>query len=199
MAAYPAKKDLGIPKSLLSSNPRSRQDWLGKALHLHLRLHGSCIRSMATGSRFTGRRKTGNSIGHRSATPPLRTGSFIVFGNISSQYMITFTESCWNVNLQWQTRHGSRYWMRKGGGPKHNLSCGFFTVVRMCAQHSSCMAIPQPGAAEGYSGYLKTDEYQGYNTLTGSNAVPVGYISGGTLLMLFLKGKRMTTARLQWV
>lgn len=59
------------------------------------------------------------------------------------------------------------------------------------------MAIPQPGAAEGYSGYLKTDEYQGYNTLTGSNAVPVGYISGGTLLMLFLKGKHMTTARLQ--
>ena len=59
--------------------------------------------------------------------------------------------------------------MRKGVKPSPSHLCGCFEVVRMGTRHSSCMVIPRPGAAflEGYSGYLETDGYQGYNSLPG--------------------------------
>ena len=67
---------------------------VGKVLPQHPLLHGLCIRSMPTGFHFTGRRKTGNSMGLRSAELHLPTGSSTVHRTISSQCMITFTVSC---------------------------------------------------------------------------------------------------------
>ena len=60
----------------------------------HPLLHGPCIRSMPMGFPFTGRRKTGNSMGPRSAAPLLPTGSSTVHRTISSHCMITSTVSC---------------------------------------------------------------------------------------------------------
>ena len=67
---------------------------LGKGLHQHLQLHGLCTRSMPTGFHFTGRKRTGSSMGCRSAGRPLQTGSSTVQRTIFSQCTITFIGSC---------------------------------------------------------------------------------------------------------
>ena len=48
---------------------------------------------------------------------------------------------------------------------------------------------------EGYSGYLETDGYQGYNNLQGSDAAPAGRISVDTSSMPFPKENSMTTSQ----
>ena len=59
-----------------------------------LPLHGLCTRNMPTGFHFTGRKRTGSSMGRRSAGPPLPTGSSTVHRTIFSQCTITFIGSC---------------------------------------------------------------------------------------------------------
>ena len=51
---------------------------------------------------------------------------------------------------------------------------------------------------EGYSGYLETDGYQGYNSLPGIRRCSCWAISADTLSTLFQKGSSMTTASLQY-
>ena len=67
---------------------------LEKDLHQQLQLHGLCTRSMPTGFHFTGRKRTGSSMGCRSAGRPLQTGSSTVQRTIFSQCTITFIGSC---------------------------------------------------------------------------------------------------------
>ena len=88
------KEGFGDTEKPVIIKSQIRQLWLGKVLPQHPRLHGPCIRSMPTGFLFTGRRKIGNSMGLRSAVPPLPTGSSTVHRTISSQCMITSTVSC---------------------------------------------------------------------------------------------------------
>ena len=73
---------------------RFRQLCLEKDLHQQLQLHGLCTRSMPTGFHFTGRKRTGSSMGCRSAGRPLQTGSSTVQRTIFSQCTITFIGSC---------------------------------------------------------------------------------------------------------
>ena len=88
------KEGLGDTEKPVIVSLRFRRLWLGKVLPQHPLLHGLCIRSMPTGFPFTGRRKTGNSMGLRSAELHLPTGSSTVHRTISSQCMITSTVSC---------------------------------------------------------------------------------------------------------
>ena len=71
-----------------------RRLWLEKVLPQHPLLHGPCIRSMPTGFPFTGRKKTGSSMGLRSAGPLLPTGLSTVRRTIFSRCMITSIGSC---------------------------------------------------------------------------------------------------------
>ena len=127
---------------------RCRRLWLGKVLPQHPLLHGLCIRSMPTGFHFTGRRKTGNSMGLRSAELHLPTGSSTVHRTISSQCMITITVSLLKRSFAMADETRVQVLNEEGRRAQTQSFMWLFPKRRGTGfRRSSCMAIPRPGAA----------------------------------------------------
>ena len=92
----------------------------------------------------------------------------------------------------------------EGEEPRHSHSCGCSEAGRMDSRRSSCMSIPQPGAAATQRSSWKatTDIWKPMairvtTTCRGSGAAPAGHISADTLSTQFPKGNSMTTSSRQ--
>ena len=65
-----------------------------KDLHQHLQLHGLCTRSMPTGFHFTGRKRTGSSMGADQQDDPCNWINLLFKELFSANVLITFIGSC---------------------------------------------------------------------------------------------------------